>query len=175
MPRNEGMYGPGNPRPAPMSIEELRTILRYDPQIGRVYWKVRVHGSWPGDTAGTPDSRGYLSISINQARYQAHRIAYYLQTAEWPMDLVDHINGDRSDNRWTNLRAATKQQNGWNRAGRAKSGFKGVYPTQSGKWTARLKVGGRIYNFPSRNTPDEAWIDYCAAAREHHGDFARFD
>ena len=98
---------------------------------------------------------------------------WFLVTGDWL--LVDHRDLNGSNNVWENLRPATNSQNGVNRKAWAKSGFKGVYPTASGKWTARIKVDGKIINFPSRVTAEEAWHDYCAAARRHFGEFARFD
>jgi hypothetical protein len=160
----------GRAKPAPMPVEDLRKLFRYDRETGLLWWLVPTHGRRMDQPAGSP-SGGYISLMLDGSRYQAHRIIYFLETGEWI--LVDHRDGDGLNNAWGNLRRATKQQNGWNMPGRGMSGYKGVYPTASGKWTARIKIGGKILNSPSRDTPEEAFADYCAAAVEHHGQFAR--
>ena len=157
-----------------MPVEELRALLRYEPETGHLYWKVSTHGRRMSQPAGHPHPKtGYVSLMINGERWQAHGLIWFLVTGDWL--LVDHRDLNGSNNVWENLRPATNSQNGVNRKAWAKSGFKGVYPTASGKWTARIKVDGKIINFPSRVTAEEAWHDYCAAARRHFGEFARFD
>lgn len=96
---------------------------------------------------------------------------------------VDHINGDRLDNRRTNLRVATHQQNLCNRPVHAQnaSGFKGVGPwTHSGKyrapvWRARIKVNGKRISIGTYPTAEAAARAYDDAARLHHGEFARLN
>lgn len=154
----------------PMPVEALRELLRYDAESGLLYWRVIKRGRRPV-AGGVSHTRGYVSVMIDGSRWQAHGLIWFLVTGDWLM--IDHEDADTGNNRWSNLRPATKQENGWNSRAYAKSGFKGVYPTPSGKWTARLKIGDQLTNFPSRDTPEEAFADYCAAAREHHGAFAR--
>ena len=156
-----------------MPIEQLRELMAYDPDTGALTWLQSRHGVYAGRTAGAVQPNRYWSVMIDRRRYQAHRLGWFLMTGEWPAFIIDHIDGDGGNNRWSNLRRATAQQNGWNSRGYAKSGYKGVYPTPSGKWTARIKINGRIINYPSRETPEEAHADYCEAARVHHGAFAR--
>ena len=159
--------------PPSASADDLRKIIHYNPDTGALTWINSRRRVAAGSPAGSPQSNGYISITIDGHRYQAHRLAWYLMTGEWPETGIDHRDTDVANNRWDNLRLATHQQNGWNQPGRAASGYKGVYSTPSGKWTARIKIDGRILNFPSRETPEEAHADYVAAAREHHGAFAR--
>lgn len=124
----------------PMTVEELRALLRYAPETGHLYWKVSTHGRRMDQPAGTPQPETrYISLMIDGARYQAHGLIWFLVTGDWLM--VDHEDSDGGNNRWPNLRPATKQQNGWNVVGRGASGFKGVYRTASGKWAAQIKVG----------------------------------
>lgn len=157
--------------PAPMPVEELRALLRYEPETGLLWWRVSTHGRHMNQPAGHLEPGRYVSLMLNGIRYQVHRIIWFLVTGEWIM--VDHRDSDGTNNVWDNLRRATSQQNAWNVRPRAKSGFKGVYPTPNGKWTARIKVDGKILNFPSRVTAEEAFADYCAAAVQYHGAFAR--
>jgi hypothetical protein len=91
--------------------------------------------------------------------------------------LVDHINGNKVDNRRANLREATLSQNQWNRTESRNnaSGFKGVsFHKATGKWSAYIAVSGRMRHLGLFSTPELAHEVYCKAAREHHGEFANF-
>lgn len=168
--------GRGFELPAPLPIDEMRTIFGYEPDSGRLFWNVTRRGvGQAGTTAGSPQPHGYLSIMFKGKRYQVHVMIWYIVTGEWLPGRIDHEDLNGGNNRWINLRKATHQQNGWNVKGRTKSGYKGVYPTPNGKFTARIKVNGKIINYPSRVSAEEAWRDYCAAARQYFGEFARFD
>lgn len=99
-----------------MTIDELRRLFRYDPHTGKVFWLV---GHRRGREAGTINAEGYVRISIgnNPPRYaKAHRVAMALMSGEIISDAmhVDHLNGDKTDNRATNLRVCTAKENGEN-------------------------------------------------------------
>jgi hypothetical protein len=113
-----------------MTIDELRRLFRYDPHTGKVFWLV---GHRRGKEAGTVNLEGYVRISVgnNPARYaKAHRVAMALMRGEIIPDAmhVDHLNGDKTDNRAVNLRVCTAKENGENsrRSKNNTSGFKGV-------------------------------------------------
>ena len=91
--------------------------------------------------------------------------------------LVDHINGDRHDNRRCNLRFATAAQNSRNtkRWGSSGSGHKGVYKTKFGTYVVQMTVNSRLKYFGSFQTIEEAIEVRNAAYRKYHGDFARYD
>lgn len=87
--------------------------------------------------------------------------------------LVDHINADGLDNRRCNLRLVTASQNCANRNDWARaSGFRGVYPTRSGKWCARISLRGRFHTLGTFECPEAAALTYNAAAVEAFGDAA---
>lgn len=91
-------------------------------------------------------------------------------------DIVDHINGDPLDNRRSNLRLADTSQNRMNQGKRRdnKSGFKGVvFHPQSGKWRARIKARGIVYDLGLHDTPELASIAYGEGAKIHHGEFSK--
>ena len=133
-------------------FERINAIVRYEPETGFFYWKVskRRRGQPKariGSRADYPDNQGYHRINLNPTK-MAHRVAYLLMTGSWPEMVIDHINRDKSDNRWENLRHCSYLQNTLNQ-GLAKnntSGHIGVSKSKSGKWRAeyRGKHGGNF-------------------------------
>ena len=154
---------------ADLTAEEVRAVLQYDPETG--------HFTKNGTRVGFVTEPGYVALTFGRGRkYLAHRLAWLFIHGEWPALQVDHVNGDRADNRLSNLRLATRHENEQNR-GRTSantSGFKGVFWDKSrGKWLAAIGTGGRLKNLGRFATPQEAYSVYCAAAARLHGSFAR--
>lgn len=155
----------------------LKELLDYCPETGSFHWRVRRGSRRKGDTAGTLMGQGCIAIGIDGVAYLAHRLAWVFMTGNPAPDEIDHENLDVSDNRWSNLRCATRPQNAANRGAfrSNKIGLKGVSQTK-GCSTFRARIGpakNRIYlgRFP---TAEEAHAAYCKAAKELYGDFARF-
>ena len=153
-------------------------MLDYDPATGVFRWRVsNSNRVTVGSKAGCLCKRhGYIVIGVNGQVLGAHRLAWLWMTGEMPSGLVDHVNGNRQENRWDNLRLASQSDNLCNR-GKQKnntSGFKGVNRhSQSGKWEARItknKVTKRLGLFDSAIDAANA---YCRAASAVHGEFAR--
>jgi hypothetical protein len=117
----------------------VREILDYNPETGVFTWQKlpKFRSDRTGKVAGCPDDRGYIRIRINNHYYRAHRLAWLIMTGESPGALdVDHRNRNKSDNRWQNLRLATRAQNNANapyKPGSNKHGFKGVCFNGHGK------------------------------------------
>jgi hypothetical protein len=154
----------------------LLEILHYDSETGKFRWIEPVSRSIkPGDIAGRTDSEGYRLITIKGRAYRAHQLAWFYRTGKWCTVMIDHRDGDPSNNRWDNLRPATVSQNNANRRPNRnnKSGFKGVVRHRIGRWCARIKKNGRRYHLGSFATPEEAHAAYVAAARKLFGEFAR--
>lgn len=99
-----------------LSQEYLKSILHYDPETGILSWKVDRRRVKIGQIAGYL-CLGYVAIGIDGKLYKGHRLAWLYMTGEWPKDEIDHINRTKHDNRWVNLREATKEQNCDNRKG----------------------------------------------------------
>lgn len=92
------------------SFSDFDAILKYEPGTGALIWKT-------GSRAGLPmsgASPGYLTVNYCDHSYRAHRVAWLLHYGAWPVDELDHINGNRSDNRICNLRDVTHSQNQMN-------------------------------------------------------------
>jgi hypothetical protein len=159
-------------------FNRLREILHYDPETGIFARLISTSNCVrTGDVAGCLDkSRGYLIIRIDGRNYLAHRLAFLFMTGIWPPHQIDHVNLDRADNRWVNLRMATGAQNSANTRVKAnnKSGFKGVgWCKGRRKWRAQIQANGKQTHLGYRNTCEEAAALYAEAAVKFHGEFAR--
>lgn len=157
-----------------VTAERLREVLRYDPDTGRFTWLVRQGRQSPGKPAGCVTPSGYVIAAVDGQHYRAHRLAWLYMTGAWPAAFIDHKNRDRADNRWANLREATKSQNGANQAPRSAHGFKGAtYNKRQGRWVAQAKINGKPVYLGYHDTPEEAHEAYMAAMTAHFGEFAR--
>jgi hypothetical protein len=177
--------------------EQLRQLLDYDPETGALTWRARGPemfkpairpaktraAKWSAKNAGklalTADNGdGYLIGRVYGSNHRAHRVIWAMHYGAWPAGDVDHINGNRKDNRIVNLRAATKGENARNAAKRRDntSGACGVsWHRHSGKWMARIKMDGKsIFLGRFTNLEDAVKARKMAEARiggftERHG------
>lgn len=159
-----------------LTVEELRRLLYYDPETGEFRWKVSKRGHVKaGDLAGCLNNYGYLCIKIHGRKYLASRLAYLYMTGSWPENQIDHIDIDRSNDCWSNLRPATRSLNHANKRTLSNScGFKGV--SRNGKnWRATICVNQKTIHLGTYITPEEAHSAYMKAAIKHFGEFARGD
>ena len=153
-----------------LTAEYVRSILSYCPETGSFTWLVNRHRKQPGQQAGSIDSGGYIRITIDGQRYMGHRLAWLLVHGEWPSNCIDHVNRDRSDNRFTNLRAATNAENCQNHLREpGASGLRGVkWHSQRRKWQAAIRVNGLRKHLGLFQTADEASAAYQAARKSLH-------
>lgn len=138
---------------------------RYDPVTGVVKYKKRINGGSKdeGDIVGSINNRGYLASRINGQYTLLHRAIWVIMTGDQP-DEIDHINGNRADNRWCNLRSVTRAENMKNKKRYKGSKYNGVtYRKDTGKWRARLRIDGVLVNIGQFDTEQEAFM-----ARESH-------
>jgi hypothetical protein len=155
-----------------ISPATLRDLLDYNPATGKLHWKPRPqhmfsdkggrqraecqrwNGNWAGREALAHLSQsGALDGSIFARQVLAHRVAWAIYYGEWPKKHIDHINGDRADNRISNLRDVTGTENNRNAKRRKdnKSGYAGVYKYKK-RFRAHIKVDGKmkvIGSFPT--------------------------
>jgi hypothetical protein len=158
-----------------LTATRLRVLLSYRPRTGEFIWLIDRRGRFArsGTIAGTVTSKGYRQICIDGKLYGAGPLAVLWMTGRWPRRLVDHRNGIKGDNRWTNLRQANHSQNGANSADRPSAApLKGVTPDR-GKYAARIRVNYRTINLGRFETPRAAHAAYVTAARQHFGEYAR--
>lgn len=170
--------------------EQLGQRVRYEPETGKLFWK-----PWPEAPKGWKErcegkeafiagkDNGYLFGTVTfhedgrvmKYRAYAHRAIWKLVYGDEP-EFVDHINGDRQDNRLSNLRAVTRQENAINKRLRSdnQSGYHGVRETRHGTWRAEIGLGGKSTIIGTYPTLEYALVARRAAEKvlgfhENHG------
>lgn len=178
-----------------LPVEYLRECLAYDPLNGTFTWLVRpeyhfathracsvTNARCARKRAGQSDSsNGYHVIGITfrgrHRLYQAHRIAIALTDGQWPLLSIDHINGDKSDNRRSNLRVCSHEQNMRNQGAKSKgnSRLKGAYFNRRvGKWQSSICVAYKQHHLGYFETAQAAHAAYREASSRLHGQFANY-
>lgn len=153
-----------------ISLQEASKVLSYDPETGLF---VRLHRNKPPKFAGHKNDRGYILIGVNNKSYFAHRLAWLFVHGSFPEGLIDHINGDPSDNRIINLRLTDNMGNNRNQKNsrRNKYGYRGV--DKSGKkYRAGISFNNTRVHSEVVDTPLEAAKIYDQMARNYFGEFA---
>jgi hypothetical protein len=159
-----------------ISRAKLLETVHYDPITGAFTWLPRkdvaanINSRIVGKPAGTVNADGYLVITINGIHYYAHRLAVFYMTGRFPRKDTDHWDTDRSNNKWENLRPATKGQNQANRGPNINSqtGVKGVHPF-NGQYRAKFR--GETLGYGP--TPESIAHLYREAERKFFGRFSR--
>lgn len=152
----------GLAKPGALTSTEIRRLMTYDPETGVCRWLVnRGTRSLAGNVAGSPHCEGYLHCRIYRKQYMLHRLIWLWMTGEWPRNQIDHVNGNRIDNRWANLRDVLPHENNQNRALISKnnntSGLIGIYwSTRDKNWRAQLRHKGKLYNIGRYATVEDA-------------------
>jgi len=122
--------------------EELKDYLHYNPETGIFIRRIKTSNANIGDIVGSTDVHGYKQAGIKGNMYKLHRMAFLYMGKPMP-EQVDHINHQKTDNRWCNLRSATAQINQRNKTIQKNntSGFNGVWwHKQRSKWVAEIKI-----------------------------------
>ena len=162
-----------------LPIPVLKLTVGYNPVTGQLWWLERgphwfkaskdphrESKRWNTRYADTPafstkSCYGYLAGRHTGVTLYAHRVMWALHMDEWPYPFLDHINGDRSDNRIVNLRVVDKSTNNRNSSLRIdnKTGFSGVWlDKKSGKYRANVRDGSKQVHLGSFLTPEEASV-----------------
>jgi hypothetical protein len=160
----------------PLTVERLKELLSYDPETGEFHWRVdRGHNARQGQRAGTINAKGYRVIEIDSKAHREHRLAWLYVTGKWPEHEIDHRDLDKLNNRFDNLRPATRSQNTCNKPveTRSSTGVRGVTRRENGKFRAIITVQRKRIHLGTFDTLPLAHMAYIEAAVEHHGPFAR--
>lgn len=149
----------------------LDELLVYDSDTGLFTRRVSHGSAKAGKATGCLHKKGYIFISVDDRAYSAHRLAWLHAHGSWPSGQIDHINGNRSDNRICNLRdvsAGMNQQNRRVRSRNSTSGFLGVSKARH-RWRAAIQApDGRRVNLGSFDSPEQAHAAYLEAKRAIH-------
>ena len=154
-----------------ISIERLKDLLWYDPVTGIFTNRTsRHHSAKAGEVAGSKSGGGYIQLSLDGQPYLAHRMAWFYMTGTWPAGLIDHRDGNRSNNAWMNLRDEPRLINQQNlrRATKANgSGLLGAFRVGN-RYKSSIRVKGKVLHLGFFATAIEAHQAYVAAKRLHH-------
>lgn len=153
-----------------MNSVELRKYLRYDPTSGAFTWLTSQGSAVNGKPAGCTHPRGYRRIVINGRQYQEHRLAWLYVYGDWPEYTIDHINGDKADNRIANIRDVPIKENCRNQSlsKNNSSGVNGVtFCKRLKKWKATIAAGASNEHLGYFDTKREAAAARASANNKH--------
>lgn len=164
-----------------ITCARLKELLDYDPHTGLFHWKQYRRGRGglrcPGDVAGYERKSGYVSIRLDGADHLAHRLAWLYVNGSFPTQGIDHRDGVRSNNCFSNLREVTPEENQHNRhfaSKSCKSGILGAWASskKDGKFRSAIKVGVNIVHLGYFDSKEEAGAAYQKAKLQMHKGFA---
>jgi hypothetical protein len=164
--------------PSPQASEEIRRHVRYDPERGEFWWLLPRQGRQVDGQAGSVVTTGKTHsqtvrvIFIDGRKYYAHQIAWFLMTGRWIPE-VDHVNQEPLDNRWSNLRAATRSEQNMNRKPIPGRLTGASFHKPSGRWQAYIKKDKKTLSLGYFDTAEEAHEAYLEAAKTLFGGFRR--
>ena len=159
-----------------ITVKQARKNLRYDEATGLLWWRVRDSGRQMNRPAGSTDGNGYILVGFRGKSYRASRLAFLIKLGRWPIGEVDHKNLRRSDNRWRNLREASRSDNQANSRiyKNNASGAKGVsWHPQHKKWYVTIQKNRVVKFIGLFSNKQKARLAYIKAAKQLHGEFAR--
>lgn len=155
-----------------LTSERLKAILAYDRGTGLFTWRVpRSGGVKAGAAAGCSDKDGYVLLTIYNRKYRAHRVAWLYEYGCWPLLEIDHIDGDRKNNRISNLREASRSENQQNmRAPKGSTSplIGACWDASRGKWIAQIGINGKRHNLGRFDSMQEAHEAYLSAKEKMH-------
>lgn len=157
-----------------LTAERLRSLLKYDAETGVFVWLVSTNGRIKvGDIAGSFNNKGYVAIGCDGKERKAHRLAWLWTHGAWPSEQIDHIDGNKANNRLANLREVTNTENQQNRR-RARRDNKSTgligakLHRKTGKYMASIDVNKQRLYLGLHDTAELAHEAYVKAKREHH-------
>ena len=154
-----------------LTQEYLKSILSYNPETGIFTWNKDIGRKIKaGDVAGGVECEGYITIGINNKIYKAHRLAWLYMTGKWPPNQIDHKKHIRNDNRFSQLRLATNEENGKNRSLNKNntSGVSGVsWNVRDGIWQIQIRINKKRKNIGSFFDKFEAICCRKSAENKH--------
>lgn len=148
-----------------MNIEELKEYFKYEPSTGKLFWNKRPSNRVVIDSeVGNYNDQGYKVCRFKGKALRVHRIVWAVSKGEHPTEFIDHINGDKGDNRLTNLRVVSNAENLQNM--KNSKGY--TYHRKLNKWMAQIVVNKEYKYLGVFNTEHEAHEAYLKAKKELH-------
>ena len=158
-----------------IDITQIHKYFFYD--NGKLFWKCKkahsIHNI--GDEAGTTNKRGYKIVVLDRKHFRIHKIIWFMHHGDWP-EIIDHVDGNTSNNRIENLRKASQAQNAMNRkiAKNNTSGITGVYFCSTWKrWKAEIKFHSKKLTLGGFDSFEDAVNARLTAEKKYHGEFSR--
>jgi flagellar hook-basal body complex protein FliE len=153
-------------------ITQQLLLDSFEYKDGNLYWKIAKPKTVIGKFAGSKLSNGYLHVQLNRKFILHHRAIFLMHYGYLPK-FIDHIDGNRSNNKIENLREATKAQNNWNQKYKGSvSGFKGVtWNKQDKKWQPQIRANNKKFYLGKFENLSDAIIAYQKAAKKLHGEY----
>ena len=157
----------------PLTAERLRELFHYAPETGVFTRRRAIAATKTNDVAGWLNAIGYWFIGIDHRQHLAHRLAWLYVHGAWPVNDIDHIDGNRANNRIDNLREATRGENLQNQRRAActnrSSGLLGAYwHKANSKWYAKIQVRGKTIYLGMFDTKEAAHAEYLLAKNRLH-------
>lgn len=162
-----------------LTLERLKEALWYDEESGRFFWNTKIKGIIIGSEAGSNDAHGYGQIRLDGKVYKEHRLVWLYVTGRWPEGQIDHINHERRDNRFHNLREVDNAGNHTNRPMQRNNttGVVGVsYCKRIDRYEAYITIDGKRKNLghyktlaQAREVREAANIQYGFHPNHGHG------
>lgn len=153
---------------------ELRNLVHYDPDSGRLTWRVSRGRVRAGDEIKSVNADGYVQIGVCGGRYLAHRAIWLYMTGKWPTNIIDHWDGDRRNNSWINLRNATSITNAQNmRSAHADNrhgllGVSFIRGRKSRPYRSEIRYQGQQIRLGTFPTAELAHAAYLTKKRQLH-------
>jgi hypothetical protein len=150
--------------PRPMTATRLRGLVYYDKETGIFFSRKS------NKVLGSPKATGYLTVQLGVKSYSLHRLAWLYRTGEFPVGVIDHLDHNKQNNAWYNLRETTQVDNCKNQqlAKSNSSGFTGVrWNIKKKRWTAAIKVKRKNIHLGSFDSFEDAVIARQEANEEY--------
>lgn len=159
------------------SYEDVAKILDYNPKTGKFFRRINTSPNGRiGEVNGYITKQKYRKTSVCGIQLYDHQLAWLLFYLKWPEKQIDHINGNRQDNRILNLREVTVSQNALNRSYQANSKTKHKcvhWKSDKKKYRVKIGIGGKYHHIGYFKSLDEAIKARDKAIKKLHGKFAK--
>lgn len=159
-----------------LTQEKLKELVRYNELTGKFYWNYDSKHHNTGEVADRIHSkRGYkrARVCLLGKQYASERLVFLYMTGQWPVNMVDHVNHETSDNRFCNLRDVSNQENQFNQIKPhrgAKTKYLGVsFFARTNRYQARISIDKKQTHLGYFDTPELAWEAYKTAKAKYHG------